>query len=122
MQTPLSSHPARDLSAARQRRPTAQNCARATTPAEAEDLVSTAVHDLRAPLRKASAFAAELKRHLADRLDETGRDLMDRMLHGVEEMQGLVDGLMQLSRARTGALQPVPVDLAALAEQVVAEF
>ena len=79
-------------------------------------------HDLRAPLRAVAGFGEILLEDYADRLDETGRGYLDRVLSATDRMGRLIDDLLDLSRASRVELSRQPVDLTQLAERVVAEL
>ncbi len=59
-------------------------------------------HDLRAPLRGIDGFSQALLEDYADKLDENGRDYLQRVRAGSQRMAQLIDDLLNLSRvART---------------------
>jgi len=77
-------------------------------------------HDLRAPLRAIDTFAALVEKDPA--LGEVARSHLGRVRAAAGRMGGLLDGLLELSRAGRVALEPRPVDLGLLAEWAVAEL
>jgi len=79
-------------------------------------------HDLRAPLRAIDSFAALVAGQYGDRLDDTGRDYLDRIRNAAARMSGLIDSLLELSRADRSELKSEIVDLSLLAEWVGAEL
>lgn len=79
-------------------------------------------HDLRAPLRAVAGFGEILLEDYADRLDDAGRQYLDRVLAATDRMGRLIDDLLDLSRASRVELSRQPVDLTRLAERVVAEL
>lgn len=79
-------------------------------------------HDLRGPLRAIDGFAAQLERQAGAALDETARDYLQRIRDNAGRMSGLIDGLLELSRATSAELKPQDVDLSLLAEWVGAEL
>jgi len=79
-------------------------------------------HDLRAPLRSIDSFAGLLETHLANQMDDTGRDYLQRIRGATVRMGGLIDALLELSRAARTELRMAPVDLSLLAEWVCAEL
>lgn len=79
-------------------------------------------HDLRGPLRAIEGFAAQLERHCAAVLDDTGRDHLQRIRDNATRMSGLIDGLLELSRATSAEMRPQPVDLSLLIEWVGVEL
>lgn len=78
-------------------------------------------HDLRAPLRAIEAYSALLERQ-ADRLDEAGREHLDRIRGAAARMGTLLDALLDYSRAERSALSRAPVDLGLLADLALAEL
>ncbi len=79
-------------------------------------------HDLRGPLRAIEGFAAQLDRHSRAALDDTARDYLQRIRDNVGRMSGLIDGLLELSRATSAELKPQDVDVSLLAEWVGADL
>lgn len=77
-------------------------------------------HDLRAPLRTIDGFSLALQEDYADAVDAMGRDYIGRVRAGVQRMGQLIDSLLQLSRITRGEVTREPMDLAAMAETVVA--
>lgn len=79
-------------------------------------------HDLQAPLRNVAGFSQLLSRRYAAQLDADGREFLQFIEQGVGEMQGLVRGLLALSRIGRGdepaerlpLLEPLQTALAAL--------
>lgn len=90
--------------------------------AELTQFAYVASHDLQAPLRKASAFADQLKLRLGSRLDETSLDFLQRLGRSLDGMQALIDGLLQLARAATQAQPARDVDLGSVAAGVVGDL
>jgi signal transduction histidine kinase len=89
---------------------------------EFEQFAYAVSHDLRAPLRAIDNFAGLLERRLGEGLDPTARDHLDRIRGASTRLGGLIDALLQLSRAGRQELQPQAVDLSLLAEWAVAEL
>ncbi len=89
---------------------------------ELESFSYSVSHDLRAPLRAIDGFSEALLEDYADRLDETGRDYLQRVRAGARRMSRLIDDMLQLSRVNRVELQPREVDLSALAREVIDEL
>jgi two-component system sensor kinase FixL len=81
-----------------------------------------ASHDLQEPLRKIRTFSDRLESHCREQLDDTGRECIDRMQGAAVRMQTLIDGLLSLSRVATGGREFVPVSLAEVVAEVVADL
>jgi signal transduction histidine kinase len=89
---------------------------------ELEDFAYVVSHDLKAPLRAIDSLARWLAADQGPRLDEEGREQLGLMVQRVDRMRGLIDGILQYSRAGRLRAEPAPVDLAALVAEVVASL
>lgn len=78
-------------------------------------------HDLRAPLRAIDGFSQALIEDYAERLDAQGNAHLQRVRAGAQRMAQLIDDLLKLSRISRAELNPVPLDVSALARSVVEE-
>jgi PAS domain S-box-containing protein len=79
-------------------------------------------HDLRAPLRAIDGFSRLLLDDYAERLDEVGRDRLNRVRRAAQNMGTLIDDLLKLSRVTRTEIKRETVDLSALAEEVAEEL
>jgi len=79
-------------------------------------------HDLRAPLRAINGFAEALVKGHAAQLDEEGKRLLTVIRDSAKLGGQLIDALLNFSRVGRQALARAPVDLRALAENVVSEL
>lgn len=79
-------------------------------------------HDLRAPLRHVRGFAEALQEDYSERLDEAGRDYLQRLQGAAGRMERLIDDLLELSRLARARLRRETVDLSALAGEIVRQF
>ena len=79
-------------------------------------------HDLRAPLRSLDGFSQALLEDYHDRLDDAGRDFLQRVRGASQRMGTLIDDLLSLSRVTRGELQVGEVDLSALAAATAADL
>ncbi|MFC4159072.1 MASE1 domain-containing protein [Chitinimonas lacunae] len=79
-------------------------------------------HDLRAPLRLIDGMSMFLLEDYNDRLDDTGRDYLQRIRRGVHKMSDLIDALLALAQISRAELHAVPVDLSALAQELGQEL
>ncbi|HEU5429084.1 MAG TPA: ATP-binding protein [Actinocrinis sp.] len=89
---------------------------------ELDSFAYSVSHDLRAPLRAVAGFSEVLLEDYADRLDKDGQEYLNRVLAATDRMGGLIDDLLDLSRAARVELARSPVDLSRLSEHVVAEL
>ena len=79
-------------------------------------------HDLRTPLRALDGFSQALLEDYADRLDDVGRDYLERIRQGSRRMGMLIDDLLGLSRVTRTPMEPVEIDLAAMARSIMADL
>lgn len=79
-------------------------------------------HDLRAPLRAIDGFSHILLSRYADKLDDTGKDRLDRIRAAAQRMGALIDDLLKLSRVSRVQLERETVDLSQIASEVVQEL
>jgi signal transduction histidine kinase len=89
---------------------------------ELEQFASVASHDLQEPLRKIQAFGDRLQTRYGQELGEQGADYLKRMLASAMRMRSLIDALLTFSRVTSKAQPFTPVDLAATAEDVIADL
>jgi signal transduction histidine kinase len=89
---------------------------------ELQDFASVASHDLQEPLRKIQAFGDRLAATAGPALGEQGADYLKRMLHATGRMRTLINDLLAFTRVTTKAQPPAPVDLAAVAREVVSDL
>lgn len=76
-------------------------------------------HDLRAPLRVIDGFARILKEDYGASLDKRGNDHLDRILAATQRMGSMIDVLMGLAQIGAQTLHRRPVDLSALAQDIL---
>jgi len=79
-------------------------------------------HDLRAPLRSIDGFSQAVLEDYADRLDDQGREHLNRVRAATQHMGHLIDDLIKLARVSRAEMQRETVDLSALAGDVLAEL
>jgi light-regulated signal transduction histidine kinase (bacteriophytochrome) len=79
-------------------------------------------HDLRAPLGAIDGFSKALASRVEGQVDEKGRHYLARIQASVVKMEGLIEALLGLSRVAREALNPVTVDLSALARETLEQF
>lgn len=89
---------------------------------ELESFSYSASHDLRAPLRHISGFAQALLDDHADRLDEEGRDYLDRIVSAAQSLSSLIDDLLKLATITCSGLDVKPCDLSAIAQDIAASL
>jgi two-component system, sensor histidine kinase and response regulator len=89
---------------------------------ELETFSYSVSHDLRAPLRAIGGFSAALLEEQAERLDQRGRDYLDRICAATQRMGQLIDDLLELARVARGDLVRTTVRLGAMASACAAEL
>jgi signal transduction histidine kinase len=79
-------------------------------------------HDLRAPLRSIDGFSQALIEDYPDRLDERGKDYLQRVRLATQRMGRLIDDMLSLSHVTRSEMKHETVDLSALAQSIAEEF
>lgn len=79
-------------------------------------------HDLRAPLRAIDGFSQALLEDYEAKLDEQGKNYLQRVRAATQRMGELIDDLLQLSRVSRSEMRRTRVDMSALAESVIEEL
>ena len=79
-------------------------------------------HDLRAPLRSIDGFSQILIEDYPDKLDEQGKDYLNRVRSASQRMAQLIDDMLKLSRVTRSEMRRETVDLSALAQSIVEEL
>ena len=89
---------------------------------ELEAFAYSVSHDLRAPLRSIDGFSQMLIEDYNDKLDDEGKDYLQRVRSASQHMAELIDDLLNLSRVTRCDMGSTNVDLSALAQTIAAEF
>jgi len=79
-------------------------------------------HDLRAPLRGIDGFSLALLEDYGEKLDEEGRDHLQRVRAATQRMGVLIDDLLNLSRVTRSEMRMEKADLGAIAGSIAAEL
>lgn len=85
---------------------------------EMESFAYSVSHDLRAPLRAIGGFSAALLQDYGEKLDATGKDMLERTHRAAQRLEALIEALLSLSRLTRREMKLERVDLAALARSV----
>ncbi|WP_455211166.1 PAS domain S-box protein [Kaarinaea lacus] len=75
-------------------------------------------HDLRAPLRSIDGFSQVLVEDYFDKLDEEGKDYLQRVRQGAQRMAQLIDDMLKLSRLTRSHLQHENINISELATEI----
>ena len=105
-----------------ERRVTQRTAELAAANAELEAFSYSVSHDLRSPLRSINGFSQALLEDYTDRLDETGRDYLNRVRAATQRMGHLIDDLLNLSRVTRSEINWEVVDLSTLGYDTIKEL
>lgn len=89
---------------------------------ELEAFSYTVAHDLRGPLDAVGSIVYLLSSRTDDGLDETSRTMLDQLKTSTDNMAALIDDLLHFARASTAAIKHEPVDISAVAREIVTEL
>ena len=89
---------------------------------EFESFMSVAGHDLRGPLRILKGFTEALEDECGTVINEEGRGFLKEIVKASDRMEGLIDGLLTLSRAGRAEMTCENLDLSTLVDLVTYEL
>ncbi|MEX2535750.1 MAG: HAMP domain-containing protein [Trueperaceae bacterium] len=89
---------------------------------ELESFSYSVSHDLRTPLRGLTGYTHILLEEYCDKLDDKGRQYVERVGAAAERMADLIDALLTLAQVARGELRSGPVNLSGIARQVQLEL
>ncbi|HXC40320.1 MAG TPA: ATP-binding protein [Burkholderiales bacterium] len=75
-------------------------------------------HDLRGPLRAMDGFSLALLEDYGDKLDDEGKDSLNRIRAASQHMGNLIDDMLRLSKATRSELNVTDVDLSAITRDI----
>lgn len=85
---------------------------------ELESFSYSVSHDLRAPLRAVDGFSRILLEDYGGKLDEDGKRVLDVICSNTQNMGRLIDDLLAFSRLGRKPIEPAPIDMRDLADDV----
>ena len=85
---------------------------------ELETFSYSVSHDLRAPLRSMDGFSQMLLEDYGGKLDEDGKDALQRIRAASQRMGDLIDDLLRLSQVTRAGLNIKRIDLSAIAREI----
>lgn len=85
------------------------------------DFVSMAAHELRTPITEIRGYASLLRSQLANNLDVSGKELLNRLMLSAENLSDLTDNLLNISRIERDSFRVVlkPVDITPQLKNIV---
>ena len=89
---------------------------------ELRGFVHSVAHDLRTPLRTIGSFGQIVLLDYGETLVPDCREAVERIVRANARMERLIDALLDLSRLTHRTLRSEPVDLSALAREIVADL
>ncbi len=89
---------------------------------ELESFTSAAGHDLRGPLRILKGFTEALEDECGAVLNDEGRNFLKEIIKASDRMEGLIDGILAMSRAGRAEMTCESLDLTTLVELVYYEL
>ena len=89
---------------------------------ELESFAYSVSHDLRAPLRTIDGFSQIIMDDYSAKVDEQGRDYLQRIKSATQKMGQLIDDMLKLSRITRQELKREEVDLSMMARKISAEL
>ena len=87
-----------------------------------EEFSYTISHDLRAPIRAMQGYANALLEDYGDRLDNTGRDYLERIARSGHRMDRMIREILTYSRLTRCEIAVRPVSLDSLVREIVQQY
>jgi PAS domain S-box-containing protein len=90
--------------------------------AQMEEFSYSVSHDLRAPLRAMNAYAQALAEDYGTRLDDTGREYLERIRRSSQRMERLTHDVLTYSRVAQSDVELREIELATLLRDVIGHY
>lgn len=87
-----------------------------------EEFSYSVSHDLRAPLRAIDAYAGVLLEEYGKRLDDTGRNYLEKIQRGSDRMNRLTQDVLTYSRVARAHVQLDPIALEPLMKDIIHQY
>lgn len=97
------------------RRLTIQTTQLETSNRELESFSYSVSHDLRAPLRAIGGYAQVLREEGAEQLNDSEKELLQKITHNAEKMGELIDELLHFSRVGKSSIHQSPLNMGEIA-------
>jgi PAS domain S-box-containing protein len=89
---------------------------------ELESYTYVVSHDLKAPLRTIRSFGSFILEDYADKLDETGKDYLNRMVNASSHLDSMIEDLLILSRVGRKFTEFEKVNLNKLLDEILSDI
>ena len=89
---------------------------------ELEAFCYSVSHDLRAPLRAIDGFSQAVLEECRDRLDDLGKDYLNRVILAARRMNALIDDLLHLSRVTRAEIVRQEMDLTEVGQSIASDL
>ncbi|NOU47508.1 MAG: response regulator, partial [Bacteroidales bacterium] len=89
---------------------------------ELESFSYSVSHDLRAPLRGINGFSQMLLEDYQDKVDEQGKNYIQRVRTATQRMAQLIDDMLNLSHVSSGEMNIIRVNLSEIAREIADEL
>jgi two-component system, chemotaxis family, CheB/CheR fusion protein len=87
-----------------------------------ESFSYAASHDLRSPLITMTGLCKIILEDYAEKLDDNGKDLLNRVSNKAKKMEGMISDLLAFSRVSTKEIQRSEFNMEALAQKLIEEL
>ncbi|MCP4129726.1 MAG: GAF domain-containing protein, partial [bacterium] len=89
---------------------------------ELESFSYSVSHDLRAPLRSINGFSQVLLEEYSDKLDDAGKNFLNRVHASSARMGDLINDILDLSRLTRGEMTLVDFDMSVMVREILGEL